>query len=175
MRPLRSPGPRALLATVLVFGAAGLAGSGCGSSSQPEATEVSPEEAYQLLINTPWLDHMPADETDLLHVFVFDREGFGGYVNGSLYRGSYDVFQFDESDDGKGGKLELTFLQDSAKAKTRYRVERMSRKGFDLRLTFSASPRGPKAYYGFDESRAVPEAIKARAAAALRATKAVQP
>ena len=39
-----------------------------------------------------------------------------------------------------------------------------------LRLTFSSSPRGPKSYYGFEESRSIPEAVKARAAAALRAT-----
>ncbi len=138
--------------------------SGCSSRSQPEATEVDPDEAYELLVNTPWIDHMPADERDELHILLFDREGFGGYVNGTPFRGSYDIFEFDED----RGLIELTFLQDDATAKTKYRVERMSRKGFDLRVTFSSSPRGPKSYYGFDEAHAVPEAVRAQVTAARR-------
>ena len=131
----------------------------CGSDGarQEEATAVSAAEARKLLASTPWLDHMPAHEGDPIDLLQLDPRGNGVYVRGSAYRGSYEVFRYEATND----ELRLTFLENGARAKTGYRIERMKRKGFDLRLTFTDSPRGPAAYYGFESGRALPAAVQA--------------
>jgi hypothetical protein len=138
--------------------------AGCGSASErrPEATEVSAAEARKLLTSTPWLDHLPSAENDPIDLMQLERGGNGVYVRGNQYRGSYEVFRFEATEE----ELRLTFLDNGGKAKTRYRIERMKRGGFDLRMTLSASPRGPSVYYGFEPSRQLPAAVAERAAQA---------
>ena len=148
---------RTLLAASF-FALAALAACGGGSSdSQPEATEVSAEEAQKLLTSTPWLDHMPAGESDPIDLLILDRRSNGVYIRGSAYRGTYDNFRFEATED----ELRVTFLDGGAKVKTKYKIERMKRHGFDLRITFTTSPRGPSTYYGFNSGSQLPERVKA--------------
>jgi hypothetical protein len=126
-------------------------------SSVDESMQISAAEAQRLLSQSPWLDHMPADHADSIDLFQFDSRGQGVYVHGSQYRGSYELFHYEATRE----ELRMVFLDGGAKAKTRYRIERMKRGGFDLRLTFSDSPRGPSAYYGFDNRRELPAEVSA--------------
>lgn len=128
----------------------------CQGERQGGAT-VSAREAARLLTQTPWLDHLPAHEGDTIDLLQFDRRGQGVYVHGNAYRGGYEVFQYEATQD----ELRLVFLESGEQARTRYRIERMKRGGFDLRLTLSDSPRGPAAYYGFDNRRELPASVRA--------------
>jgi hypothetical protein len=146
--------PLLLSAALGLASLAACSGSDEARSEEPQA--VSAAEARKLLTSTPWLDHMPAGESDPIDLLQLDTRGNGVYVHGSAYRGSYEMFRYEATND----ELRLTFLENGARAKTGYRIERMKRKGFDLRLTFTSSPRGPAAYYGFESGRALPDAVQ---------------
>lgn len=142
----------------MIFGLAAMAASSqLACEGQVRPAEVSAKDAAQLLTQTPWLDHLPAHEGDTIDLLQLDRRGQGVYVHGNAYRGSYEVFQYEATRD----ELRLRFLDGGERAKTGYRIERIKRQGFDLRLTLTDSPRGPAAYYGFDSRRAVPAAVRA--------------
>lgn len=147
-----------------VLGLAVLTSCGSDEARQEEVIPVSAAEARKLLASTPWLDHMPAHEGDPIDLLQLDPRGNGVYVRGSAYRGTYEVFRYEATND----ELRLIFLDGGARAKTHYRIERMKRKGFDLRLTFTESPRGPAAYYGFESGRELPAAVRAVLPAASR-------
>lgn len=162
MRHLRSVLPASLFALAIAG-----SGSGCGSEeSRPEATEVSAADAKKLLSSTPWLDHMPAGEKDAIHLLQLDPRGKGVYVNGNVFRGTYELFDYVAT----SSELRVTFLDSGDKAKGSYRIERMKRKGFDLRLTLSPSPRGPSVFYGFEQGQAMPDAVKSIATTAAQRT-----
>jgi hypothetical protein len=151
-----------LFASGIAFASVTLASittAGCHSSNAPDTsdTAVTAADAARLLATTPWLDHMPADEGDAIHLLQFDRRARGVYVNGSAHRGGYDTFAYE----AHGDQLRVTFLHDGAKVTTRFRIERIKRAGFDLRLTFNDSPRGPSTYYGFANARQLPAAVRA--------------
>ena len=168
MRPFSPVLSSSLVAFALTAGALlGLGGCGSGSERRPEVTEVRAAEARKLLTSTPWLDHMPAAPNDPIDLLQLDRGGNGVYVRGSQYRGSYDTFRFEATNT----ELRVTFLDNGAKAKTTYRIERMKRAGFDLRMTLSDSPRGPSVYYGFASSEQLPDAVRAMAAQAAEQTR----
>lgn len=147
----------ALLACSAFTGAIALGGCGSDAADSPEATALSAAEARKLLASTPWLDHLPANEGDPIDLLQLDRRGHGVYVRGSAYRGTYDTFSYEATDD----ELRVVFLDGGARTRTGYRIERMKRKGFDLRLTLNASPRGPSVYYGFDSKRELPALVRA--------------
>ncbi|MEZ4363554.1 MAG: hypothetical protein R3B48_25485 [Kofleriaceae bacterium] len=128
------------------------------SCSRPssDATEVSERDASRLLYATPWLDHMPAHEGDAIELLQFDPRHNGVYIKGNAYRGGYDVFRYERT----RSQLKLTFPADGEVAETGYRIERIKRGGFDLRLTLTDSPRGPSAYYGFEQRRELPESVQ---------------
>lgn len=129
----------------------------CGGESAAPAAVVSAREAARLLTETPWLDHLPAHESDTIDLLQFDRRSHGVYVHGNAYRGSYEVFQYESTRD----ELRFVFPDGGERARTGYRIERIKRQGFDLRLTLTDSPRGPAAYYGFERGRQLPAAVRA--------------
>jgi hypothetical protein len=159
MRPRLVPSLTASLHRTMLVAALGplVAASACHARDDQAAEQVSERDAKRLLHETPWLDHLPADEHDTIDLLQFDRRAHGVYVHGSAYRGSYEAFQYEAT----GDELRLTFLDGEVQAKTRYRIERIKRGGFDLRLTLTHSPRGPSAYYGFDSRRELPESVRA--------------
>ncbi len=141
----------------LLLAAALVAPLACGGESAAPAIAVSASEAARLLTETPWLDHLPAHESDTIDLLQFDRRSQGVYVHGNAYRGSYEVFQYEATRD----ELRLVFPDGGERARTGYRIERIKRQGFDLRLTLTDSPRGPAAYYGFARGRQLPAAVRA--------------
>jgi len=120
-------------------------------SSGHRTKEVDADEAARLLVDRNWIDVMPKDPQDRLHVFRFvPSMGGGVYQDRTLYRGEFELFRF------KADKRELAFdfPDRSERYRTTYKIERVDGpRPFDLKLTLDRSPRGPSVYYGMRQDR----------------------
>src|SRR6476661_3008478 len=79
-----------------------------GCSSQ-KSTQVSAEDARDLLIDRNWLDRMP--ETDRDHLFVYrfvPNMGGGVFQDRTLYKGTFELFSFSVKDSAITFKLHET-------------------------------------------------------------------
>jgi hypothetical protein len=102
----------------------------------------------RLILGRVWFDRYPEKRTDSTQVLIFLAGGIGLHESGSVYRSSFDLFEFER----QGDKVSLAFLQDRKTAETRFTVTPCDeRPPFDLCLDFTDSPRGPKRYYGFGD------------------------
>jgi hypothetical protein len=104
------------------------------------------------ILSRVWFDHYPAGRADDTQIWIFLGGGIGLYEKGSMYRASYDIFEFER----QGSKLEIKFLHDEKDAATKFQVTSCDEKPpFDLCLTFDDPPRGPKKLYswGDDDER----------------------
>lgn len=130
--------PLFLLATILTTTVVGC---------KDGARTLAPDEARQLLIDRNWIDSMPVDHEDRLHVFRFTpKMGGGVYQDRTLFAGSFELFLFEH--DGKTIRFHLP--QKKQRVNVAYRIDAVSdRAPFDIRLTLDPSPRGPRVYYGF--------------------------
>lgn len=135
-----------------------------------DAPAEDPAARPYLILDRVWLDRYPEEARDELKLWFWSSSGLGVYQQGSAYRFSIDVFDFSRN----GRRLEMTFLQDEARARTRFQVAECDEAPFDLCLTLDESPRGPRRYFGFSDHRAQEQAlpwlseVEARARAAAR-------
>ncbi len=120
----------------------------CGRDEAPAPRTIHGGDAVRILENTPWLDKAPEHETDVIQLYAFAR-GEGLFFEGNQYKGGYEAFAWFAEDD----ELRLRFLAENKTYKTRFTIERVDDRVFDYKLTLSASPRGPKIYYGFASHR----------------------
>ncbi|MBX3154421.1 MAG: hypothetical protein KF773_00350 [Deltaproteobacteria bacterium] len=129
--------------TMLLFAALGLSLAACKSSS---TTAVSSDEAKDLLVERNWLDRMPETDREKLHVYRFvPSMGGGVYQDRTLYKGTFELFQFEHT----GDEIRFNLLETGDKVTSRYRIEKVDGpEPFDLRLTITDDPRGPRVYYG---------------------------
>jgi hypothetical protein len=142
---------RILLACVLAT-----AGVGCGHSSSSSSDDVvAQKDAERILEETPWMDHAPEDESDIIHLYIFQGEGL--YFTGNAYKAQFERFRYYAEKD----LLKLRFLDDGAKHDVHFKIERVRDRVFDYKLTLDGDPRGPSVYYGFDAHRALPDAVQA--------------
>jgi hypothetical protein len=115
------------------------------TSSKP-STQVSSEEARNLLIDRNWLDRMP--ETDRDHLFVYrfvPNMGGGVFQDRTLYKGTFELFSFSVKDSAITFKLHET----KTEVTSSYTIEKVEGpEPFDLKLTITDDPRGPKVYFG---------------------------
>ncbi|MBA3455969.1 MAG: hypothetical protein H0T42_22920 [Deltaproteobacteria bacterium] len=115
----------------------------CSSS---KSTQVSAEDARDLLIDRNWLDRMP--ETDRDHLFVYrfvPNMGGGVFQDRTLYKGTFELFSFSVKDS------EITFKLHETKTEVTSGYTIATVEGpppFDLKLTIADDPRGPKVYFG---------------------------
>lgn len=122
------------------------------------------------LINRLWFDRYPGKARDEVDLIIFFGSGFGVYEHGSRYKASMEFFEFER----QGSSVELHFLQDDARAKTKFEITACSDdRNFDLCLDWKSSPRGPKRYYSWggdgDDSAHVPWADAWKRGAEARA------
>ena len=114
--------------SVLVLGLAG-----CGSKDDAAATERL------------WVSSVPTSPKQPVSAFLAtkakDGKFIGAFLNGSLYRGGYDVFTWAP----RAGGADLTFLQDGAQAHLRFEVCKPS-KGFDHCILVKGDPTGAGRY-----------------------------
>ena len=128
---------------VLALCALGLVGA-CSSKS---AQELSANDARDVLINRNWIDRMPENTTDRLHVYRFvPSMGGGVYQDRTLYKGTFELFMFKVE---RGDHLVFTLPETHEKVTSQFAIERVDGPApFDLKLTIFTDPRGPHLYYG---------------------------
>ena len=114
--------------------------------SSQRSTQVSAEDARDLLIDRNWLDRMP--ETDRDHLFVYrfvPNMGGGVFQDRTLYKGTFELFSFSVKDSAITFKLHET----KTEVTSGYTIEKVDGPApFDLKLTIADDPRGPKVYFG---------------------------
>jgi hypothetical protein len=122
---------------------AALAFTACKSSS---TTEVSGEEAKDLLLDRNWLDRMPETERERLHVYRFvPSMGGGVYQDRTLYKGTFELFMFEHT----AKEIRFNLPETGDKVTSSYTIEKVDGpEPFDLKLTIPDDPRGPKVYFG---------------------------
>jgi hypothetical protein len=126
---------------------------------------LSPADAARLLEDRNWLDVMPRNEHERLHVFRFTpRMGGGVYQDRTLFKGSFELFQYEVGD----GKLQFKLPHTREVVRTSYRIRRTKEhKPFDLELTLDHSPRGPSRYFGFSDEKATEASTRSSQTAPL--------
>ena len=119
----------------------------CGSRS----TAVEPDEAARLLVDRNWIDVMPRDAQDRLHVFRFTPSMGGGvYQDRKVFKGQFELFQYRAGD----GTIDFTFPDTEEHVRSPFIVERVrNHPPFDLKLIIADDPRGPGVYWSRSDMR----------------------
>ena len=103
---------------------------------------------FSILANRIWIDHIPTDERDKIHVFLlFDDPSFGFFSNTSSFEGTWAAFEWHLE---KG--LVLSILQNQTTHKVRPKI---SSDGhcvpFDYCLKLDGDPKGPGRYGSMED------------------------
>jgi hypothetical protein len=128
--------------TLLVVALAGLAATACSKSSDP----LSASDAGDVLIDRNWIDRVPENTTDRLHVYRFvPSMGGGVYQDRTLFKGTFELFRFKV----EGDHIVFALPETREKVTSQFQIERVAGpQPFDLKLTIFSDPRGPHVYYG---------------------------
>lgn len=115
----------------------------CG---RDRGTHLPAERAASLLIDRNWIDRWPASKDDRLRVYRFvPAMGGGVHHDRTLYTGQFELFQFTVD----GDRIRFYFPDGEEQQVTHFAIEEIDGPApFDLRLTLTPSPRGPRVYYG---------------------------
>ena len=108
--------------------------------------QLSASDARDVLIDRNWIDRMPENTTDRLHVYRFvPSMGGGVYQDRTLFKGTFELFMFKVEAD----QLTFTLPETHEKVTSPFTIETVEGPApFDLKLTITNDPRGPHAYYG---------------------------
>lgn len=120
-----------------------------GMLVQRAASSSRPSHGKNILLERPWLDHLPKDEHDRYQALVFNEEGYGVSLQATAYTGQWELFVFKAKD----GKLQVLFPNDRRRAETKYKVAKVEHRTFDLQLTLEDTPFGPKTYYSWKKHK----------------------
>ncbi|HEU0033510.1 MAG TPA: hypothetical protein VFQ53_22920 [Kofleriaceae bacterium] len=121
-----------------------IAATAC-SSSTTKSNQITGDEAKQLLLDRNWMDRMPETERDHLFVYRFvPSMGGGVFQDRTLYKGIFELFQFEAT----GDEIRFNLLETHDKITSKYTIESVNQPPFDLKLTIPDDPRGPKTYFG---------------------------
>ena len=120
-----------------------------------DAPTDDPVAQPHLILDRLWFDRYPEQARDDVKLWLWSSSGIGVYYQGSAYRYSIDTFDFRRS----GRRLDMTFLHDEARARTRFQIAECDEAPFDLCLTLDDSPRGPRRYYSYSNGRAQAPAL----------------
>ena len=114
--------------------------------SSATSTQVSQDEAKDLLIDRNWMDVYPKTERDHLFVYRFvPNMGGGVFQDRTLFKGTFELFSFKAT----GREITFTLHETKTEVTSPYTIEKVDGpEPFDLKLTVSDDPRGPKVYYG---------------------------
>lgn len=114
--------------------------------SSAKTDMVSQDEAKNLLLDRNWLDVYPKTERDHLFVYRFvPSMGGGVFQDRTLFKGTFELFSFEAT----GEQITFTLHETHDEVTSPYTIEKVEGpEPFDLKLTISGDPRGPKVYYG---------------------------
>ncbi|HVK73606.1 MAG TPA: hypothetical protein VM734_09805 [Kofleriaceae bacterium] len=142
---------RNVIAALAVSVGLGLGASAGCTSDAPSTRVVDSKDAARLLIDRNWLDTWPQHHDDHLLVYRFvPSMGGGVYQDRTVFKGTFELFQFQPS----GDSIAFSFPHTGEKVRAQYRIERVQGpKPFDLKLTITPDPRGPGVYYGMTSDK----------------------
>jgi hypothetical protein len=117
------------------------------SGVSAEDVEASKPGDSALLINRPWVDHMPRSERDMVTQLVFvDRDGqkMGALLRASRWRQIAELFRWEQ----RRGGLTVEFPQNNKRlpVSTRVWACKDAPKGFDLCLEVKLIGKGLRLY-----------------------------
>lgn len=137
----------------------------CSSAKKPDV--VTQDEAKSLLIDRNWMDVYPKTERDHLFVYRFvPSMGGGVFQDRTLFKGTFELFSFKAS----GEAITFTLHETHDEVTSPYTIEKVDGpEPFDLKLTISGDPRGPKTYYGIKAETDVDGHLLEQRIAAARA------
>jgi hypothetical protein len=143
-----------------------LAVTACSSKSAAPSRQLPASDARAVLIDRNWIDRMPENTTDRLHVYRFvPSMGGGVYQDRTLFKGTFELFMFKvERDD----HIVFDLPETHEKVTSQFAIERVDGPApFDLKLTIASDPRGPHTYYGMRaetdrDGHALEQALAAR-------------
>src|SRR5687767_9117669 len=115
----------------------------CSPSGAPSRS-VPAKEAQTLLIDRNWIDRMPETDRDKLFVYRFvPTMGGGVFQDRTLFKGTFELFMFEAAD----GEIRFVLPETKEKVASKFHIENVDGPApFDLKLTISDDPRGPKVY-----------------------------
>ena len=133
-------------ATAIAAVAGTVAVSGCGRHDASASHAFDSDEAAKLLIDRNWIDRMPENHRDRLHVFRFvPSMGGGVYQDRTLFKGTFELFVYKV----QGDAINMTLPETHERVTTRFTIEPVTGPApFDLKLTLFSVPRGPQVLYG---------------------------
>src|SRR5215510_1504879 len=119
----------------------------CSSRSASRSGQLSASDARDVLIDRNWIDRMPENTTDRLHVYRFvPNMGGGVYQDRTLFKGTFELFLFKVE---RGDHIVFDLPETHEKVTSQFAIERVDGPApFDLKLTIFSDPRGPHVYYG---------------------------
>jgi len=101
----------------------------------------APDE--KLVFDRIWLDHLPANDRDMVHVFAVLRDdGFGVFQSTSRWKGEHELFQ----NEPRGGKLVVFYPQSRQREEITYRAGACDGGEFEYCLELKGASRGVKKY-----------------------------
>jgi hypothetical protein len=117
-----------------------------GACSSPGHPQISDRDARQLLLDRNWIDRMPQNDRDKLHVYRFvPSMGGGVFQDRTLYKGTFELFTFSVD----GDHIDFVMPQTRERVRSQFHIEPVDGPApFDLKLTVWSDPRGPSVYYG---------------------------
>ncbi len=125
-----------LVVTILIVG---LGVMGWRWHARPAAVDGD-----SLVADRLWIDHLPRNERDTIHVFaVLTEEQIGLFQSVSAWQGAYELFKFERS----GDKLRAVFPQTGSKETFAVRARRCDEGSMDFCLELSGGNHGVKRYY----------------------------
>jgi hypothetical protein len=115
-------------------------------SSDAPSRAVPAKEAHKLLIDRNWMDRMPETEKDKLFVYRFvPSMGGGVFQDRTIFKGTFELFMFESTDH----EIKFVLPETKERVTSKFTIESVDGpKPFDLKLTITDDPRGPKVYYG---------------------------
>jgi hypothetical protein len=115
-------------------------------SSEAPSRALPAKQAHKLLIDRNWIDRMPETEKDKLYVYRFvPSMGGGVFQDRTIYKGTFELFMFESTD----REIKFVLPETHERVTSKYTIENVDGpKPFDLKLTVTDDPRGPKVYYG---------------------------
>jgi hypothetical protein len=136
----------AMSARALVLVVAALPLAAC---QKTQHRPLPPSEAKKLLIDRNWIDTLPRERNDKIHVFRFvPSMGGGVYQDRTIFFGTFELFGFGQD----GREIEFVMLHTGQQMTAKFTIEPTEPEGpgaTDLRLTLDPSPRGPAVYHGW--------------------------
>lgn len=110
------------------------------------SSQLSADDARDVLIDRNWIDRMPETRTDRLHVYRFvPSMGGGVFQDRTLYKGTFELFTFKVE---RGDHIVFDLPETHEKVTSQFAIENVDGPApFDLKLTLWSDPRGPRAYF----------------------------